>query len=77
MQIFFSCSLKFIAYNFSAVNVVLPNHCNGPLSKIKISLFLLSICADELISALNIMALLPNPLPSDNEKVPFRINPIP
>ena len=35
----------------SAVNVVSSNPCVGPSPKIKISLFLLSVCTDELISA--------------------------
>ena len=40
------------------------------------SFFLLSTCADELIPAPNVMTFLPNPLPSDKEKVPLTSNPI-
>ena len=39
--------------------------------------FLLSICVDELISAPNIITLLPNPLPSHIEKLSRASNPRP
>ena len=41
------------------------------------TLFLLSICPDELISATNVITFLPNPLPSVNEKLLRASNPIP
>ena len=45
----------------------------GPLPKIKISIFLLSICTDELISAPNIIMLSPNPLPKISTRIKSNI----
>ena len=67
---FFNCSVKFIEYPFTAGNV-------EPLLRIKKSLFLLSIYTDELISLPNIIMFLPNPLPSDCDKLPHTSNPLP
>ena len=39
--------------------------------------FLLSTCPDELLSAMNIITFLANPLPSDNEKIPRVSHPLP
>ena len=50
--------------------------CVGPLPRIKISFFLLSICGDELISTPEIITFLAN-LITGNPKVPFMSNPIP
>ena len=55
---------------------VCSNPCVGPLSKIKISFFLLSIFVEELISTPKIITFLPNPIPGD-EKLPYLSNPIP
>ena len=41
------------------------------------SFFVLSICTAELISAPTIITLLPNPLPSNNEKLPLASNAVP
>ena len=51
------------------MNVVSSNICIGPLPRIRISFFLLSACADELISTPKIMTFLPDPLLSDNVKL--------
>ena len=56
--------------------MVLSNPCAGPSPRIKISFFLLSICIDELISALKIMKFFPV-LPSGNENSECKSNPIP
>ena len=45
---FLSC-IKLIGYLASAVNIVSSNPYVGPSPRIKISLFLSSICTDELI----------------------------
>ena len=56
----FFCDLeKLIEYSASAVNVALPNPCVCPLPKIDISLFLLLVFIDELISTPTIMTFLP------------------
>ena len=39
MQNLFSCSVKLIKYSASAVNVGLSNACDGPLPRIKKSIF--------------------------------------
>ena len=53
------CNLeKLIEYSDFAVKVVLSNRCAGPLPRIKLSLFLLSIIIDELIPTPKIMAFL-------------------
>ena len=52
------------------------NPCVGPLQESRYLFFLLSMCADEIISVPIIITFLPNPLPSDN-KIPFPSNPIP
>ena len=49
---------------FFAVNVESLKLCVGALSRIKVSFFDSSTCKDELISALNIITFLPNPLPN-------------
>ena len=54
---------------FSAVKVVSSKPSVGPLPRITISFFLLSIGTDELISAPNIITILPNSLLSVNEKL--------
>ena len=43
--------MKLIGYLASSVTTVSPYPCFGPSTRIKICLFLLLICADELISA--------------------------
>ena len=58
--------VKLIGYLTSAANVVLSNPCVGASPRTKISLFLLSICTDELISTPKIMTFFPM-LPSVNE----------
>ena len=40
--------MKLIGYMASAVNIVSSNPCVGPSPRIEVSLFLLSICTDEL-----------------------------
>ena len=65
--------VKLIGYFASAVNVVSSNSCVGPLPRIKISFFLLSICTDELISAPKIMKFFPM-LPSVNEMLECQIH---
>ena len=47
---FFFVTVKLIEYIFSAIRV-LSNPCVGPLPRISMSYFLLSICVEELISA--------------------------
>ena len=51
IQIFFPDYVKLIGYLTSTVNVVSSNYCIGTSPRIKITLFLLSICTNELISA--------------------------
>ena len=74
-----TCSLKVMAYSFYIIYVLLSILCIGPLTRINKSYFLLSTRQDEFISTPNIITLLPNPLPLDQEKVPFTTNlfPIP
>ena len=60
----------------SADNVVSPNLCVGPITRIKISFFLLSIYIDELISNPKIMTFLPTVL-LGNENSERESNPIP
>ena len=55
---FLLCSVKFIEYIFSAESVS-SNPCVGPLPKMEIYFFLLSIFVDELISAPEIVIFLP------------------
>ena len=55
---FVFCSVELIECNFSTSSVC-SNSCLGPLQRIKISFFLLSICEDELISTANIITFLP------------------
>ena len=67
--------LKLIKYWLSAVNVLF-NPFVGPLSRIKISFPLLSMCTDELISAPKIVTFL-HTLPSGKEYSPQVLNSIP
>ena len=48
-------------------SVYVLNPCVGPLPKIKISFFLLSICGDEVISNPKIITFLPISLPSEKD----------
>ena len=64
-----------IEYIFSAVNVC-SNPCVGPFPRIRMSFFLLSMCAEELISTPKIITFRPNPL-LGNEKLDFLSNPVP
>ena len=73
-NIFLDC-VKLIGYFASAVNVVSSNPCVGPSPGIKISLFSLLICTDELISTPNIMTLFPKP-PFVNENSERESNPM-
>ena len=57
-----------MGYLASAGNVVSSNPGLGPLPRIKMSLFLLSICTDNLISAPKIMTFIPM-LPSVNKNL--------
>ena len=75
MQNILLCFAKLIKYIFSAVSEC-SNPCVGPLPKIKISFFLLSICTKALISTPKVITFLPNPI-SRNEKFPCLSNPIP
>ena len=68
--------MKLIEYLASGVNVVSSNACVGPSPRIKISLFLLSTCTDELISAPTVMTFL-STLPSVNENSEGQSNPMP
>ena len=61
---FFIDCVKVIEYLASAVIVVLFNPFVKPSPKTKMFLFQLSICIDELMSALNIIKFLPE-LPSN------------
>ena len=67
---------KLIEYWASAANVVSSNLCVGHLPRIKIYVFSLSICTDELISTPKIMKFLPM-LPSGNDNSERESNPIP
>ena len=64
-----------IEYIFSALSVC-SHPCTGPLPKIKISFFLLSVFVDELIFTPKIITFLRNPV-SGNEKRPCLSNPVP
>ena len=64
-----------IEYIFSAVSVCF-SPCAGPLPKIKISFFLLSIFVDELMTTPTVITFRPNPVPG-NEKLPFLSNQMP
>ena len=57
-NLLFGC-VKSIGYIASAINVESSNPCTGPSPSIKISLFLLSIWTDELISAPEMMTFSP------------------
>ena len=57
-NLFLGC-VKLIGYLASAVNWVSSNLYVGPSPKIKISLFLLPMCTNELISARRTMVLFP------------------
>ena len=65
-----------IGYLASAFNVVSFNPCVGYSPRIEISLFSLSICTDELMSAPKIVTFLPT-LPSVNENSEQESNPMP
>ena len=69
------CSVKLIENIFSAVTAC-SNLCVGPLPRIEIYFFLLSVCGDELISTPKIVTFLANPI-AGNPNVPFISNPIP
>ena len=62
-------------YTFSAVKVC-SNPCVGPFPRTNMPFFLLSMCAEKLISAPKINTFWPNP-PPGNEKLPLLSNPIP
>ena len=68
--------MKFKEYLAFAVIVVSSNPSVGTSPGIKISFFLVFACAEELLSAPNII-FLPNPSPLDNEKAECASNPIP
>ena len=65
-----------IKYLASTVNVVLSKAFVGPLPRIRVSLFILLICLDGLISSAKIEKFLPK-LPSGNENSERELNPIP
>ena len=71
----FPDSVKLIGHFPSTVNVVSSNPCVGPSSKIEISLFLFSICTDELKSAPKLMTFFPVLL-SVNENSERESNPM-
>ena len=58
-KFFFSDCEKLIEYSASAASVVLSDPCVCPLPRIKIYLFLLSACTDELISTPKLITFLP------------------
>ena len=64
MQTYGFSLVKLIEFKFFAI-IVYFNPCLGPLPRIKISLFLLTICEDELISTPKIIIFLPTSLPTD------------
>ena len=70
-----SFSVKLVEYIFSAVKVISSYPCVGPSPRIRISFFLMSTSAEELISTPNVIQFLPNPLPTAN--FPDLPNPIP
>ena len=55
--------------------MVSSNHCVGPLSRINIFYFLLSICTDEIISSPKTIEILIT-LPSGNEDSEGKLDPI-
>ena len=59
--------MKLIEYIFYGLSVY-SNPCIGPLPEIKIFFFLLSIFADEIMSSMKIITVLPNSVPG-NEKL--------
>ena len=61
VQIFFFGCVKLLGYIAFAAKVVSSNPCVGPSPRIKMSLFLLLKCTDELISAPKIMTSFPMP----------------
>ena len=61
----FSDCVELTGYCASAVNVVSSNLCVGPSPRIEVPFFLLSICADELISAPELMTFFPERSPAD------------
>ena len=66
---------KLIEYSASVFNVVLSNPYVGPLPRIKITFFSLSICTDDLISTPKIMAFAQPKFGSEkNERIS---NPLP
>ena len=67
--------VKSIGHFAYAINVVSSNPWAGPSPRIKISLVLLSICTDELISTPKIMTFFPM-LPSVNENSKRESNPM-
>ena len=67
---------KLIGYLAFAVNVVSSNPCVGYSPRIKIFLFLLSICTNEIISTPKIITFLPMP-PSINENSERESNTMP
>ena len=69
-QNFISGLVKLIEYWVSAVNVVLFIPCVEPLSRIKISFPLSSICTDELISTPKIMTFLPMLIHKQQKNLP-------
>ena len=71
-MLYYDANLK----NFSAVRFESFSPCIGPLSRIKMSSFLLSAWTEELVSTPKIITVLPNPS-LGNEKVAFISNPIP
>ena len=75
MQIFFPDCVNLIGYLASAINVVSPNPCVGPSTRIKISSFLLSICKNELIAAPKTIIFFLN-LPSVNKNSDRESNPM-
>ena len=73
-QILFCCSVKL--FFCSQGGVIYPSV--GPFQESKYLSFCYQYaCPYEVIPAQNIVTVLPNPLPSDNEKLPCISNPIP
>ena len=68
-------SVKLIKYILSALSVR-SNSCVGPLQRLKICFFLLSMILDELISTSKIITFLPSLVP-ENENLPCLSNLIP
>ena len=72
----FLVSVKLIEYSTSPVIVVSPHPSVGFLPRIRISLFLLSACSEELLATPNTIPLIRNP-PLINEKDERLSNPTP